>query len=67
MLGPGALRYGNMLSRLFERSWNNNKLSDTKPRDVLRFTLSWKPFIHFLEMFCELSLMHILINKQNKL
>eukprot|EP00105_Crassostrea_gigas_P007930 XP_011422347.1 PREDICTED: E3 ubiquitin-protein ligase rnf213-alpha isoform X2 [Crassostrea gigas] len=51
MLGPGALRYGNMLSRLFERSWNNNKLSDTKPRDVLRFTLSWKPFIHFLEMF----------------
>lgn len=53
MMGPGAIRYGNMLSKLFERCWEENKLSDTKPQEVLKFTLSWKPFIHFLDMFCE--------------
>lgn len=63
MLGLGVLRYGNMLLRLFERFWNNNKLLDIKLRDVLRFTLFWKLFIYFLEMFCELFLMYIFINK----
>lgn len=53
MLGLGVLRYGNMLLRLFERFWNNNKLLDIKLRDVLRFMLFWKLFIYFLEMFCE--------------
>ncbi|XP_062591685.1 E3 ubiquitin-protein ligase rnf213-alpha-like, partial [Saccostrea cucullata] len=51
MLGPGAAKYGNMLSKLFERSWEKYKLTDSKPRPILKFTVSWKPFVHFLGMF----------------
>ncbi|XP_056014152.1 E3 ubiquitin-protein ligase rnf213-alpha-like isoform X2 [Ostrea edulis] len=50
MSGPGATRYGSMLSRLFERSWEKHHLSESNPRPILKFTLSWKPFVHFLEM-----------------
>lgn len=51
--GRGGKKYGFMLSRLFERSWEKNHLSNSNARDILNFTLSWKPFVQFLDMFCK--------------
>lgn len=51
--GRGAKKYGSMLSRLFERSWEKNHLSDSNSLDIINFTLSWKPFVQFLDMFCK--------------
>lgn len=51
--GRGAKKYGSMLSRLFERSWEKNHLSDSNSWDIINFTLSWKPFEQFLDMFCK--------------
>ncbi|XP_061169274.1 E3 ubiquitin-protein ligase rnf213-alpha-like [Saccostrea echinata] len=48
--GRGALKLGSMLSRKFEESWGKNHLCKAQPRDILNFTLTWKPFKHFLDM-----------------
>lgn len=50
--GGGAEKYGRMLTRLFEQKWQEGNLSKS-PLAILNFTLSWSPFIHFLDMFCK--------------
>ncbi|KAK3098782.1 hypothetical protein FSP39_023081 [Pinctada imbricata] len=45
----GAWRYGNLLSRLFEGSWKKRNLEDSTA--ILKFTLSWPSFVHFIKIF----------------
>lgn len=51
--GKGSAKYGSMLSTLFESSWRKNHLSASKSWDIFIFTLSWRPFVQFLDMFCK--------------
>lgn len=51
--GKGSAKYGTMLSSLFEKSWEKNHLSALKSWDIFIFTLSWRPFVQFLDRFCK--------------
>ncbi|KAL3881511.1 hypothetical protein ACJMK2_027943, partial [Sinanodonta woodiana] len=45
-------RFGTLLSDLFQSSWNAAmKRNDVEDRLILRHTLKWTPFSHFLKMF----------------
>ncbi|KAJ8314907.1 hypothetical protein KUTeg_007057 [Tegillarca granosa] len=46
-----AKRYGDLLSHLFERNWGIHTLTDDYK--VLQRAVTWKPFLHFVEMFCK--------------
>lgn len=43
--------YGGLLSHLFERNWGIS--SSANDFEVLQRAVTWKPFLHFVEMFCK--------------